>query len=254
MSWIPASLISKSTGLRSALRRAGVTKHLSVLRPFLSGANYEERVDQALQSMLREGDVVWDVGANVGLYTERFAQAVGPSGAVVAFEPIATTFEALRSRVEAIPNVAIRMQALGSKLGSVEVTLDADPTSATNTLAQSASSGASTQTVSLTTMDDVLENEGLACPNVVKIDTEGFEEEVIWGMRRALGNPALRAIMIEMHFALLEGQGYRRAPDRICSALLDRGFELTWVDPSHLLARREGSKAGVSARTGSPGA
>jgi hypothetical protein len=57
-------------------------------------------------------------------------------------------------------------------------------------------------------------------------------------MRETLRSPSLRGLMIEVHFALLEGRGYRRAPDRIRSLLQDAGFRCEWVDASHLLARR----------------
>ena len=51
---------------------------------------YEARFMRALNARVRPGDVVWDIGANVGMYTQQFAHAVGRSGRVIAFEPAPT--------------------------------------------------------------------------------------------------------------------------------------------------------------------
>jgi FkbM family methyltransferase len=37
---------------------------------------------------IREGDTVWDVGANIGAYTGAYLGLVGKRGCVVAFEPV----------------------------------------------------------------------------------------------------------------------------------------------------------------------
>ena len=242
MKWTSGGWITGTVRLRSALRRAGVTRHLSAVRSLLGAGVYEQSVDRALSPLVRIGDCVWDVGANVGLYTERFAKAVGPSGTVVAFEPIASTCRVLQERVCIFPNVQIRQEALGAKQATLTVVLDDDPTSPTNSLTRTAAtvlgSSAPTQTVRIISGDELIANADAPTPTVVKIDTEGFEEEVLWGMRDALRSPQLRAILIEVHFSILENRGYRNAPSRLCSLLEDLQFKLRWVDPSHLLANR----------------
>jgi FkbM family methyltransferase len=236
---MPASLISGSTGLRSALRRSGLTRRLSALRPLIQGHSYEAKVDAALTALVRGGDCVWDVGANVGLYTERFARAVGSTGHIVAFEPISSTRRALIERVQSFETVQVRGDALGSASADVTVALDADATSPTNSLVRAGNdaTGAS-ERVRVVAADELVATGELRSPNVVKIDTEGYEEDVLWGMRNTLRAGSLRGLMIEVHFALLDGRGHRRAPQRIVSLLADAGFRVTWVDASHVLATR----------------
>src|SRR5262245_44700515 len=242
MKWTSGGWVTGSVRVRSALRRAGVTRHLSAVRSLLGSGVYEQSVDRALLPLVRVGDCVWDVGANVGLYTERFAKAVGPGGTVVAFEPIASTCRILQEQVCRFPNVQIRQEALGVKRATVTVVLDDDPTSPTNSLTRTAAtavgSSAPTQTVTIVSGDELIANAGAPAPTLVKIDAEGFEEEVVWGMRDALRSPQLRAILIEVHFAILENRGYRNAPSRLCSLLEDLEFKLRWIDSSHLLATR----------------
>src|SRR5208283_3588642 len=75
-------------------------------------------------------------------------------------------------------------------------------------------------------------------PNVVKVDVEGYEEEVLEGMGGVLASPVLRGIMVEVHFFKLEKRGRLTAPSRIQHLLKDKGFRTRWVDASHLFATR----------------
>src|SRR5262249_36979318 len=154
-------------------------------------------------------------------------------------EPIASTYRVLQERVCKFANVQIRQEALGAKQATVTIVLDDDPASPTNSLTRTAATAlgrsAQTQTVRIISGDDLIANADALAPTVVKIDTEGFEEEVVWGMRDALRSSQLRAILIEVHFAILESRGYQNAPSRLCSLLEDLEFKLRWIDSSHLL-------------------
>jgi len=75
-------------------------------------------------------------------------------------------------------------------------------------------------------------------PNVIKMDVEGFEEEVLQGMGEILVSPLLRSILIEVHFMKLELRGRATAPIRIEKLLRKTGFATNWVDASHLVGKR----------------
>jgi predicted methyltransferase len=51
-------------------------------------------------SLVRPGDIVFDIGANQGYFTLLFSDLVGPAGYVHAFEPVPPTFARLRARIE----------------------------------------------------------------------------------------------------------------------------------------------------------
>ena len=80
-----------------------IGRELHVLRPVLNAYKrispnaYEHKFHSALLAAIKPGDNVWDVGANVGFYTQLFADVVGPDGKVIAFEPSPEAFETLRS-------------------------------------------------------------------------------------------------------------------------------------------------------------
>jgi FkbM family methyltransferase len=69
-------------------------------------------------SLVRKGDVVIDIGANVGYFTTLFSDLVGPGGEVHAFEPLPSTFELLSGNIRRLPahkNVILNCFALGER-------------------------------------------------------------------------------------------------------------------------------------------
>jgi FkbM family methyltransferase len=69
-------------------------------------------------SLIRKGDVVIDIGANVGYFTSLFSDLVGPGGEVHAFEPLPSTFELLSRNIRKFPaqkNVFLNCLALGER-------------------------------------------------------------------------------------------------------------------------------------------
>jgi FkbM family methyltransferase len=75
-------------------------------------------------------------------------------------------------------------------------------------------------------------------PNVIKVDVEGFEEEVLLGMGDVLTSPELHSVLVEVHFLKLEVRGRATAPVRIEKLLKSKGFRTDWVDASHLVGTR----------------
>ncbi len=74
-----------------------------------------------MRRYLRSGDSVLDIGANIGVYTLLAASEIGPTGQVLAFEPVPETSRRLLENIEInqLDNVQIYTCALGDKNGSV---------------------------------------------------------------------------------------------------------------------------------------
>lgn len=222
---------------RSVARKLGILSRLKAVHSVFH-RGYEEHFDTALLAHIQPGDVVWDIGANLGLYTEKFLEKVGSGGAVVAFEPVSDCFAVLRSKFTGKSNVTLEPLALSSSNGVGTMKLASDPLGATHQLVDSAHSPveASAQ-VTIVTADSYVARSR-AIPNVVKIDVEGFEYEVFKGMKTLLAEPTLRGVFCEMHFALLESRGQMFAPVEIERLLTRAGFEVNYTDSSHIQAIR----------------
>jgi FkbM family methyltransferase len=221
--------------VRSIARRAGVIRLIDRMRP---AAAYEQRVHEALEGAVRPGDLVWDVGANVGIYSELFCQWVGSEGGVIAFEPFLESCDRIRERMPECAWLRVENIALGES--DTTGRLMTSEESVQNHIASEAeaidASGESVP-VAISRGDTVCSRLGRV-PNVVKVDVEGFEEEVLAGMGKMLASPTLRSVLVEVHFSKLELRGRAHAPVRIERLLRGKGFRTRWVDASHLFATR----------------
>jgi FkbM family methyltransferase len=240
------SMNAVSITMRSYARKLGLIRLINFFRIRILGRSqiYEERFSTAMLSSIRHGDVVWDVGANLGLYTARFLERVGQDGQVVAFEPAPMCFRALASKFSGLSAVCLENAAMGAHEGKALMHLERDPLAPTHQILDANQNHGLRTTEAAEVIEvpiisgDTYWKKISRTPNIIKIDVEGFEEQVLHGMSALLKSPDLRAIFCEVHFALLEKRGEKMAPARIQSLLEDNGFGTRWIDASHLQAMR----------------
>jgi len=233
MSWVTHPITSRA---RALSRRIGLNR---IATWFLYSRNYEDRFSRLMLGAITPGDCVWDVGGNVGLYSKRFAELVGEQGSVFAFEPSPVNLLVLRQAVRDRNNVVVLPIALGDRNGAVRFQQGADALGATSKCLDSGMPD-STQSVEVEMMrgDELVRTGRARLPNVIKIDTEGFELDVLEGCSGIIGEPAVRTLCIEVHFGLLDERGLKGAPARMESRLVSAGFRVTWPDASHIVASR----------------
>lgn len=228
-------IVDYSQPWATALRkRARILKPAISLWRRMTAARYEDAFEQAILHHISPGDCVWDIGANVGHYTRQFAQAVGNQGKVIAFEPSPRTVGTLIAATQDLPMVAVQAVGLADKAGEMSFYLD--PTGSSTLDSLRATDGATETKVPIRRGDDFLHQSP---PNIIKIDVEGFEKEVIDGMKQTLSATSLRAVFVEVHFRALEQRGMEQAPADIAAALRDAGFNVRWTDASHIAAVRK---------------
>lgn len=220
---------------RSIARRTGLTQ---LYYRWVPRGGYEEKFQNAIMAELQPGDLLWDIGANVGLYTRIFAEKAGETGRVYAFEPIPTLYGELCRRTTEFPWVKNEQIALSDFDGSSRMLKGkTDRLGHLETYAGEADAADSFD-VKVMRADSYIE-ASKTIPNLIKIDVEGFEEEVLAGMTRLLAAPELRAVFLEVHFAILESRGRSEAPVRLEKLLRSQGLIPQWVDNSHIVAKRQ---------------
>ncbi len=72
---------------------------------------FERSTAKALGRLVRSGDTVFDIGANIGAHSLPIARAVGPAGRLFSFEPTAYAFGKLRQNLSLNPELAARVSA-----------------------------------------------------------------------------------------------------------------------------------------------
>lgn len=194
--------------MRGRMQGARINLGGSYLR-YLKG-DAEPEVQQALAELVKPGQTVYDVGANIGFFTILCSRLVGPQGRVYAFEPIPQNLATLRHNValNGLGNVTIVEKALSSSTGTAEMFVS--PWSAFHSLNVE---GATKQedhgpdvgevTVQTVTLDEFLRGEGVRAPDLVKIDVEGAELIVLAGMRETLRS-VKPLLLCELHDTKLD--------------------------------------------------
>lgn len=166
---------------------------------------------------LQSGMTVWDIGANVGLYTLPSARAVGPAGRVVAFEPMPRNLGFLRRHLtlNGLEGVVVCAVAVSDTTGPLKMAEGDSPSEF------HADAGGSFE-VEAVTLDDWLAERGAPPPDVVKIDVEGSDDAVLRGGARSFAKyrPSI--------YLALHGERQRRA----CGELLASwGYRVTSLEP-----------------------
>ena len=142
--------------------------------------------------LLAPDSVVFDVGANIGLTTLAFA-AIAPEGRVFAFEPHVRSFQHLTQNVVANSAGAARIArietinaACGASAGPGRLHEDCFSAGSFLIADRTGELGRAGAEVEIVRLDDVANQQKLTRLDFVKVDVEGFELDVVAGMREIL--------------------------------------------------------------------
>ena len=150
----------------------------------------------------KEGDTVVDVGAHVGRYTISSSKRVGPGGRVIAIEAAPGNFDILNRNVRL--NRLNNVVTLNCAAYSSQTRLKLYEPSADNSiydtvmLCRAGYDGGYVE-VDATTLDSILEGNGVNNVSWIKIDVEGAELEVLKGSVNTLTNNKGLVLLIEVH-------------------------------------------------------
>lgn len=216
---------------------------------------HEEAVQEALVSSVRRGFVVCDVGAHVGFFTLLASRLAGDSGRVYAIEPRPDNTDRLQRNVEAngarnVDVVAVaasdhdgdaafimcRSTLEGRLADEAEGGADLIPDPlGSNTRGLKARATPSRTSVRTATIDGLV-REGMAPPDVIKIDVEGAEGAVIRGAARTIDEHR-PILLLEVHSRAAGREVIEAMPCRYTFRDLATGIETGAPElPAHYLA------------------
>ena len=173
------------------------------LRSLESDKEGEGRVAELLIPHLKSGDIVYDIGANIGFYTVILGKAVGKKGRLIAFEPEKESYVRLQNnlKLNELTNVYMFQKAIGDKTSEAKLYLG--QTTGNFSLVKTYEKEIGSQIVEIVNGDQFIKERNLPIPKLVKIDVEGYEYSVLQGLSNTLSHPNCEIICCEIHPRLL---------------------------------------------------
>jgi FkbM family methyltransferase len=181
---------------------------------------YSHGESELFAQLVDPGQVVVEVGANIGVHTVQLARLTGPSGIVVAFEPQRVIFQMMCANMVMNDHfhVVTVLAAAGRAPGVIKVP-SLDYTADFNFGGVCLGEGSAGEPVPVMPLD------GLQLPSLrlLKVDVEGMEVEVLAGARQ----------LIAKHRPILyvENDRQEKSPQLI-AMIDDLGYDMWWHKPS----------------------
>ena len=173
--------------------------------------SYEFETQKAFAGLVRSGDVVYDLGANVGFYSLLGARLAGDAGMVYSFEPLPRNLGYLRKHVamNRLKNCFVIEAAVADFEGEMRFESSDEPTTA------HLSAGGDVA-VRVVRLDSLVERGEIRPPQVMKIDVECSEVKALEGAVETIEKFRPRILLAthnrELHaecVEFLKRRGYR---------------------------------------------
>lgn len=174
--------------------------------PLFVGRGFEEGEVKLLSRLAKPGFKVFDIGANIGLYTVMLAKGVGSAGHVYSFEPYSQVAAYLLENIESngLTNVTLVKKGVSDTVGTAEFHVFPEGFDVYNSLGAKHReieeiSGLKTYEIPIITLDDFAREVGCETANIIKIDIEGAEERALRGGEQLIKNSPTVAIVTELY-------------------------------------------------------
>jgi FkbM family methyltransferase len=200
----------------------GISKTLAKSKYFKKWHREPEFMD-IIESEVNEGDVAFDLGANIGYVTMHLANYVGSSGKVYAVEPSPRNYQILCKSIKANNfEQIIEADQLAVSSSSGHRDLNISDESNLNSFVKTKYTK-DTIKVKTTSIDDFFLSKRF--PNFIKMDIEGAEVDALAGIDKILENNSRMKILMEIHPMYYDGDAFTKQLIR----LFKRGFKTKYL-------------------------
>lgn len=169
------------------------------------------------KKLIKSGNIVFDVGSNIGILSVLYSKFTGYSGKVYSLEPVNSTFERLKENLalNRCENVIPLQIALSNATGSAKMRVFDDSASGINSLGEPKYPEYKTnyELVKTDILDNFCDQLKIEHIDFLKIDVEGFEKNVLEGSDVLLKKNLIKFIQFEISDIPLKGAG--RTPEEI---------------------------------------
>lgn len=212
--WFAASGVTRSVN--------GMTFQVDPRARWQFSGQYDRGAAAKLVDLVKPGDEVWNVGANIGVYVLQLCRLVGPTGHVVAFEPNQEAATLLRRNVSLNgfdARVTVVTAAVGEKTGEVTFYSDGAAPMGRAGVPNPQLANAVAYQVPVTTLDSEFHSRGRAPAGLV-MDIEGWEIGALLASRVLWQQTVTQWAIVELHPTAWEWSGHSRAQfEGLCAEL-----------------------------------
>lgn len=168
---------------------------------------YEPATLHLFDQVLRPGDAMIDVGANIGVMTLHAAVRVGARGRVLAVEPHPDHYQRLVRNValNELTNVKTVNAALGEAAERRPIFDLPHENGGSASLVDAGDARVKAGAVQVLRLDDLARESGVPAPRLIKIDVEGFELPVLLGAPRTLTCGAVICMEVDPDMPTAQG-------------------------------------------------
>jgi len=203
---------------------------------------WEPLATKILRETVSKGDIVVDIGANMGYFVLQESKLVGETGKVFAIEPVAENLKLLKKNLglNQCANVETFQLAIGDKNEESSIFLSYRLNCGSMVFRDGLNlvDGAIKKLpVTVVTLDKFLEDK--PTPSLIRMDVEGYEFEIIQGMKNLLAKKCPLKLFIEVHPGYLKKEKLVDMLDTLknhgfyCEIAVDRQLD----SRSHLLQK-----------------
>lgn len=213
--------------LLNLLTKLGLTKNVELISSFDDGILIHLDLDDWIQKQifffgryeieklqtlfwkqnLKDGQIVLDIGANVGYYSLMAAKRIN-KGTVYAFEPVRDTFDKLENNINLnrFTNIKAYNLAVSDRAGTLQLFPGDHKNTGTSSIRMHKGFSGKLEMVDAITVDEFVARENIFKADFIKIDVEGSEMNVLKGMKLTLEKLS-PVVLIELLEEKLENAG-----------------------------------------------
>lgn len=203
-----SQLLSKIAGESNEIVWTNVSggEVLAPLNDYVGKASYyigelDRKISWICSKLVREGDTVFDIGANIGIVTLSLSRLVKHSGRVYAFEPNPVLVDLLEQVIARnnLENTKLFPLALGDVQGTLTLEIPKGNMGAASLIRTNKKQADKIVQVKVETLENIVEQEKIKSIRLIKIDVEGFEAAVFSGGKSVLEKTYPQAILFELN-------------------------------------------------------
>lgn len=204
----------------------------------------DRKISAIARRIVRPGDHVLDIGANIGVVTMQLARLVGDRGVVHSFEPNPAANGLLAQSIErnGFQYVRLHRFALGEQEGTLQLSFPSGNLGMATLNADTRTDGWNHVEVPVKLLAEVAEEFDFGHVRFIKIDVEGFELGVFRGAGRWFASDPPDAIVFETIMSSANGE---ESP--VVSLLSDHGYRLFSLPKALFSVRLVPYRPGVDA-------